>query len=299
MDVYVIYKFSNLELVENTLKSIKAEINDITFFYFKPNNKTTWHKKAKAKIKACNQVIFFDSISNNNNENVKNIKWELKCAEKYNKRVVIFKDTKSNYSKKIYETDFSEEEINYVRYKIYDILSIITYFKKETNWSIQNELINKELKHAPEYNTLLFEQYKLMVDTSEKLMERRHSTVNLYTTICAALLAFLGASFAFKSLLISGIISLLSGIIIVVLCINWRMSLNAYDLNNRGKFEVINQIEKNLPADMFECEYRYNTLNGIRSYSTREKKLPLIFMIFGIMLILLSIALITIGIIFI
>ena len=298
MNVYVIYKFSNLDFVQNTLNTLKSQISNISFFFFKPSCKKHWHRKAKEKIRTCNQVIFFDNVSNNKNENVKNIKWELKLAEKYNKKIVVFKNDNNDYSEKLYETDYSEEEINYIRYKTYNVSFIKDYFEKETKWNIQNNLLHEKLEYSNEYNELLFEQYKLMVQTSEKLMERRHSTGNLYTTICSALLAFLGASFAFKNLLISGIIALLSGLIIIVLCINWRLSLSAYDLNNRGKFEVINQIEKNLPADMFECEYRYNTLNGIRSYSMREKKLPIIFISFGITLCLLSIVLITLGIIF-
>ena len=80
-----------------------------------------------------------------------------------------------------------------------------------------------------------------------------------------------------------------------MLCYNWRLSLNAYELNNAGKFEVINHIEKHLPADMFECEYRYNTLNGIKSYSAREKMLPSIFTLFGAILIALSVVLMLIN----
>ena len=40
---------------------------------------------------------------------------------------------------------------------------------------------------------------------------------------------------------------------------------------------------------MFQCEYKFNTLNGIKSYSTREKKLPYIFMILGVMMIIVGV----------
>ena len=63
-------------------------------------------------------------------------------------------------------------------------------------------------------------------------------------------------------------------------------------MNNAGKFAVINAIEKILPANLFDSEYRYNTKNGIKSYSNREKLLPIIFIIFGVILICLALTVI-------
>jgi hypothetical protein len=91
---------------------------------------------------------------------------------------------------------------------------------------------------------LLLEQYRIMIDTSEKLMERRQETVNLHTTLCTILIVFVGTVFAFNE--------------------PWVCAL-----------------EKTLPTEIFQCEYRYNNLNGIRSFSVREKWLPIIFMIVG------------------
>lgn len=64
-------------------------------------------------------------------------------------------------------------------------------------------------------------------------------------------------------------------------------------MNNAGKFAVINAIEKILSANMFDCEYRYNTKNGIKSYSNREKILQVIFIIFGVVLIFAAIILVS------
>ena len=81
---------------------------------------------------------------------------------------------------------------------------------------------------------------------------------------------------------------LLAGLVFTSLALNWKACLRAYEMNNAGKFAVINAIEKILPANMFDCEYRYNTKNGIKSYSNRERLLPHIFVIVGISLIALS-----------
>ena len=282
MNVYVIYKFDDHKTVAAKIEEIKEQVPNVNFFMFSPDNKSKlWHHYAKKKLKASNMVAFFDTLEGNE-PHFKHIAWELNCAEKLRKRIVVFKDLTKTYAPKIYGNDYSEEQINRFRYKVKDLQQAIDYFKAEVNWRVDQNLMHADPKqqdgeNSDAYNQILLEQYRIMIDTSEKLMERRQATGNLYTTICAALVAFVGATFGFDNLLISAFSSLLSGIIITVLCLNWRASLSAYELNNGGKFAVINEIEKHLPADMFECEYRYNTLNGIRSYSSREKRLPAIF----------------------
>lgn len=293
MNVYVIYRFANYEYVKKQIEEVMSKVNNITFFYFKPGNKSfLWHKRAKKKIKESNMVIFFDSFRNEPSNRFKHVKWELKCAEKYKKRIVVFKDQVEKielYSSKIYNKDYSDDIPNRFKYKTVSSKNIVSFLSGEANWNVEHNLIKKLFSNEPELTSedkhLLLEQYKIMIDTSEKLMERRQATGNLYTTICAALIAFVGTAFGMGISLISSIVCGLSGVIIIMLCCNWRSSLKAYELNNAGKFEVINQIERHLPAEMFECEYRYNTLNGIRSYSTRERMLPLVFILFGITLI--------------
>lgn len=296
MNVYVIYKFDDFPEVEKQLNEIKDALeNKISFFYFKPGKKITWHHIARHKIKACDMVAFFDNRDDYSDVNYNNIKWELDLAKKHKKRVVIFKNLGGKYAPQLYDKDFSEKKIDNNKYTTYHTSEALDYFKKQTGWSVQRNILNTEKQTASptasmsnEDKHLLFEQYKIMIDTSEKLMERRQSMVSLYITICTALIAFIGASFAFGNLLITAVITLLTGVITIILCYNWRSSLAAYELNNEGKFEVINQIEKHLPADMFECEYRYNKMKGIRSYSAREKVLPSIFMFVGVALIILS-----------
>ena len=298
MNVYVIYKFDDYSEISERLDNIKKEIgNGISFFYFKPCRMATWHRVAKCKIKEADMVAFFDNRTDYSDVNYNNIKWELDLANKYKKRVVIFKKYNDKYAPQHYDKDFSEISVDNKKYTTYGENEALDYFKRQTSWSVEENILNKEKQNGTssaisnEDKHLLLEQYKIMIDTSEKLMERRQSMVSLYITICTALIAFIGASFAFGNLLITAAITLLTGVITIILCYNWRSSLGSYELNNEGKFEVINQIEKHLPADMFECEYRYNKMKGIRSYSAREKVLPVIFMFVGVALILLSVIL--------
>ena len=230
----------------------------------------------------------------------------------FNRRETEMEDTKltlnpektpqiDNSAASIYGLDFSEELVNVDRYKTVPAEKAYDFLIGEAKWNVDDSLINIEHKlatHDPtsaEYNQLteernriLLEQYRIMVETSEKLMDRRQSTSNLYTTLCSALVALVGASFALNNLQIISIVSLLTGIIITCLCVNWKSCLKSYDMNNAGKFAVLNAIEKILPANMFDCEYRYNTKNGIRSYSARERIMPIIFLVFGCIMICLG-----------
>ena len=300
MNIYVIYKFSDYPIIKETISKIQAVISsENSIFMFEPDNTPKfWHLYAEKKLKDSQLVILFDSLSGEDGVVGKHISWELKKAEKLKKRIVIFKSDPDSKNRSWYEYDYSDQAPLQSRYKTIPLNEAVKFMEKECGWQIDDSLLHTSVNSEAFDDTekqLLLEQYRIMIETSEKLMERRQETVNLYTTLCTTLIAFIGASFAFGSLEICSIILALSGLILIILCRNWRLSLNSYDLNNNGKFMVINALEKKLPAEIFECEYRYNKLNGIRSFSSREKVLPRIFSILGIALIVIAVILILIS----
>ncbi len=308
MNVYVIYKFDNNDQVEATLSNIYKKIEEgsnntnIYFFRFEKGvYGRRWKKYARKKMKEANLILFFDSIvdGNEKEQRIRNIQWELKYAKKIKKKIVIVSSDKPKYSHKIYASDYSEKAIDLFRYKVFTKDNIADYLISEANWSMDKNLVtpikrfeqNGKNISEDNYYQLLLSQYRIMVETSEKLMERRLTTTNLYITICSMILAFSSASLVFQNIILSCIIFIMCGIIICAVCYNWMKLLGSYDLNNAGKFAVLNAIEKNLPADMFDSEYRYNTSNGIKSFSAREKRLPVIFLTAGSVLVLIGISL--------
>ena len=310
MNIYVIYKFSDAKRVNDLLNDGRHLDSEgiLHFFKFRPEAKNIgWHKTAKKKMMQCNIVCYFCTITDEDDSKLRNISWELRLAAKLKKTVVVFtlnpekRPQTDNTAASIYGLDFSGELVNVDRYKTMPAENAYEFLLKEAKWNVDQSIINLSQKINPneaetadgrqkceERNRLLLEQYKIMVDTSEKLMDRRQSTSNLYTTLCSALVALVGASFALDNLLIICVVSLLAGVIITCLCVNWKGCLKSYDMNNAGKFAVLNAIEKILPANMFDCEYRYNTKNGIRSYSSRERIMPIIFLVFGCIMICLG-----------
>lgn len=293
MKIYVIYKFNDYESVKKTLGKIqKVTSSNVSFFMFEPNcSYKNWHNYALKKLKESDLVILFDSLSGDDDFMGKHILWEIHKAEKLKKQIVIFKTDPDSKNRFWYEYDYSEQDPRHPRYKTFSLDDAIGFMKEEYGCEIKNDLMHKTENNEALSDVdkqLLLEQYRIMIETSEKLMERRQETVNLYTTLCTAIIALIGASFAFNNMIICSIVLLLSGLILVILCRNWRLSLSSYDLNNTGKFEVINYLEQQLPAEMFKCEYNYNKINGIRSFSSREKVLPKIFSSIGLALMLIS-----------
>ena len=129
----------------------------------------------------------------------------------------------------------------------------------QRRYPLSYRLCNAINASPDERNRVLLEQNRTIVETSEKLMARRQGTSNLYTTLCSALIILLGACFVLNNLLIVIITSLPAEVIICFLCLNWQSCLKSYDMNNAGKFAVLNAIERRLPAIIFDCEYRYDT----------------------------------------
>ncbi len=295
MNIYVIYKFDDYKIVKDILSKIKEEIDECnSIFMFEPDcNNKNWHSRALQKLKDSQLVVLFDSLSGERNSVGKHISWEVKKAERLGKRIVVFKADPDSQDRSWYEYDYSEQDPMHSRFQTFPLSEAADFLKRECGWQMDNALLHKTEGNESFTDSemqLILEQYRIMIETSEKLMERRQETVNLYTTLCTTLIALIGASFAFGNLSICGIILLLSGLILVILCRNWQLSLSSYDLNNNGKFQVINLLEKKLPAEIFECEYRYNKMNGIRSFSSREKVLPRIFTALGIALMIIACA---------
>ena len=74
-------------------------------------------------------------------------------------------------------------------------------------------------------------------------------------------------------------------VFLLFLCYNWKKTLKSYEKSNQAKYEVLNTIEKNLPASIFFSEWEYGKTINYSSYSKRETKIPEMFMIlFGIII---------------
>ena len=142
--------------------------------------------------------------------------------------------------------------------------------------------------------TLIWNQYNLMVQSSEALVNRRQTVNTLYVSANVALLAAIG-------ILISSIGKIgeygtvigvgLLGLLGAALSFNWRRTLISYGTLNKAKFKVIAALEELMPARLFDAEWRVLEARRYKSTTDTDKQTALFFS-----LIFLVLAMVALGI---
>ena len=118
----------------------------------------------------------------------------------------------------------------------------------------------KLFKHTEEsygvnYKDHLFEQYKLYIESVEKISDRRQHANNYFVTINTALISLIGLFFQIKIFEdIVWIKSLLAFVGIIICIIFWYL-IKSYKQLNSGKFTVIHKIEEKLPLELYKYEW--------------------------------------------
>ena len=140
---------------------------------------------------------------------------------------------------------------------------------------------------------ILIEQYKMYVESADKVSERRGQTNAFYISVLTALLVIL-------SLIVeknvfseqSNLVFLTIGLLGVFLCLIWWFNIQSYKQLNSAKFKVIHDIEAHLPYACFDKEWdhlgRGNDSKKYRKLTVIEKFVPLILSIPYLILIAFS-----------
>ena len=102
----------------------------------------------------------------------------------------------------------------------------------------------------------LFEQYKLIVGTSEALVSRRQQVNTFFLSINSLILAAIGLLVRENtSDSIAGPAFVILGMSGMILCFAWSRMILSFRQLNRGKFDVIHALERRLPARIFAAEW--------------------------------------------
>lgn len=128
----------------------------------------------------------------------------------------------------------------------------------------------------------LFELYKIMVESSEQLIQRRQITNGFFITIIGALIGATG--FAVKERIVTdstALVLVLPTLIGLLMCRSWGNLIENYGKLNAGKFKVIHKLESQLDAKIFAAEW-VALGKGVRkekyqSFTTTEKNVPRYF----------------------
>ena len=102
-------------------------------------------------------------------------------------------------------------------------------------------------KISEEEKTALLSQWQTCVEMTNSISERRDNMNNLFVTLNLAIIATISFMWGTKTiaLLVGG----------VVLCVVWMLFIKNFRELNKAKFDVINRIEKLLPAQPFLDEW--------------------------------------------
>jgi len=112
-----------------------------------------------------------------------------------------------------------------------------------------------EKDYGAEYKNHLFEQYKLYVESAEKISDRRQSANNYFITINTALVALIGLSF--RVIISDNLkwVRALVALVGIIICVIFWFLLRSYRQLNSGKFKVIQEIEQKLPIALYGYEW--------------------------------------------
>ncbi len=112
-----------------------------------------------------------------------------------------------------------------------------------------------EEQYGHDYRAHLLEQYRLYVEMADKMSERRQSANSFFlsvNTVIVGLVSYFTLNDACRRL-----VALLSPINIagLVICYTWYRLMRSYRDLNTAKFKVIHELEQELPASPYDCEW--------------------------------------------
>lgn len=191
-----------------------------------------WQKRVEQKMQECDFVMFLLGADTFESDQ---IKWEYAKAKELNKQIIGFK-----------LNNVSEQSILFCQgFQVFD--------KTEHCFKFL-------LKTYDDDRKLKLDQYKIMVSSTEKVTENRMKVNNLFFTITSSILSVgfvLGKTFGFTIKAMLGMLTLT--ILSLIVSYFWEKLITSYALLNKGKFKVIDKIEKQLRTNMFEDEWKLLT----------------------------------------
>lgn len=254
MDVFVIH--SGVDritiLCELHILQRKMGINKLNIVLM-DREQFDWKRKARKLIRNT-QIVLYVAGTDGSEEN---IYWELRTSIKYNKLIYVIKideQVQLNSGLKIRNGYSGQEE--YYPYKVIefgDLQKIVEENLNSTFGLFHFDSLVNEKERSMQY----MEQYKIFVQTSEDLVNRRQNVNSFHMSIHSALLAFMGALFALDI----DLIYVLSFCIVlciagIIMTLSWSNMLESYGQLNSAKMKIIGLLEEKLPLSMYNAEWK-------------------------------------------
>lgn len=262
MDVFLIHRFESRREAIRLVKDIAAKGRiDVHPVVLNSSSGEEWKHAASSRISECEAVAIYDLAACMQSDNAA---WEIERARASNKPIVVLDPRKVDDSElsKLYGLYHDEEEFN-------------SYFHD----------------NASDNATL----YKIMVDSSEQLIQRRQRMNAFFITAIGALMTIAGALAKFgtiKSPTLSFVVMTTFGLVGLLLCNSWRNLIDNYGKLNAAKFRVISKLEQSLSARIFSAEWtalgKGRRPRKYQSFTSTENLVPLYFAILIMSLVLFA-----------
>ena len=141
--------------------------------------------------------------------------------------------------------------------------------------------MNPEL-YGEKYSDHFLEQYKLYVEMTDRVSQRREQANRFYVSLIAAIVALLVVLARFDvDQAVWPTIFLISGVFGAVLSAIWFVNIRSYRQLNAAKYEVINKMEEQLPVagycDEWDMLRSRNRVVGPLGLSGIEQFVPIVF----------------------
>lgn len=245
MKIFVIYRYSEASEVFKFISKIRKHLPSNVKFTHLSKLIKGWKFFAKRRIQNSEIVLVFNRELCMESENAK---WEIVKSQEGNK--ITWDVDSSTTCKEV------AEKITH----IYDYTSEFTDCFEET------------CEHD-------FDLYKIIVDSSEKLIERRQKTNAFFITIIGSFVAIGGllhksGILTSQNYITTGLYSILA----MLLCNSWFNLIDNYGKLNTAKFRVISQLEAFWGRKIYSAEWialgQGNRKEKYRSFTNTEKRVP-------------------------
>ncbi len=288
MKSFIIHSFQDRFIIESQLQEIVKKCSKFEPMMMPQTESKHWRATALAKIRQADCAVYFVSDASTQSANVD---WELKKFIHYDKPIYTIR--LSTFTSSCHYNDILNRKEKFGNLgrsdrNLYseevDIDRLIQYVNNNLEMNIEEAIVcNKGMDED-----ILIEQYKAYLQTSEDVVARRQTVSNFYISVNSALLSVLSALVAIlnalnidHSLLTTIAICYLVPVLGIVLCFNWWRIIGSYGQLNAAKMKVIAAIEKNLPFDIYDIEWKVQTdrlgKRKYTSFTSIEKLIPVIF----------------------
>ncbi len=247
MKLFVIHRFKDRKHAKKKLKKLAQNLSlKIQPIFLDSSDGNEWKQKAESAISQAEATVVFNPSSCKESENAK---WEIEKVKDAGIEII--------------ELNKNDD----------DATSIL---RLKSLYELKEEFENCFSSNSKD----VFELYKLMIESSESLIQRRQKTNAFFITVIGSLLTIAGLLVK-TGIINTGSILILYGFSVVglLLCNSWRNLIDNYGKLNKAKFNVILRLEQELTAQIYSAEW-ISLGKGLRpkkykSFTSTEKNVPL------------------------